>query len=54
MDNLLVDQRDQEFVLHEMLCIEELFKTPFFSHFMKESYWVHATLSRIFFPKPMH
>lgn len=32
MRNLLVDPRDQKFVIKEMLEVEQLFETPFFSH----------------------
>lgn len=33
--NLRVDQRDQEFVQHEMFMIEELFGTPHYGHLTK-------------------
>ncbi len=36
MRNLLVDQRDQRFVLHEMLDIGELFETNLYNHVSKE------------------
>jgi len=36
MKNLLVDERDQKFVLHEMLGIDKLCRTPLFGHLAKE------------------
>jgi alkylation response protein AidB-like acyl-CoA dehydrogenase len=36
MANLLVDERDQKFVLHEMLHIEELGKTSLYGHLTRE------------------
>ncbi|OFX19541.1 MAG: hypothetical protein A2V77_10165 [Anaeromyxobacter sp. RBG_16_69_14] len=36
MKNLLVDERDQKFVLHEMLGIDKLCKTPLYGHLAKE------------------
>jgi alkylation response protein AidB-like acyl-CoA dehydrogenase len=36
MKNLLVDERDQRFVLHEMLGIDELCRTPLYGHLAKE------------------
>lgn len=36
MANLLVDQRDQKFVLHDMLGIEELCSTSLFGHLSKD------------------
>ena len=36
MGNLLVDQRDQKFVLHDMLKIETLCETPAFGHLSKK------------------
>jgi alkylation response protein AidB-like acyl-CoA dehydrogenase len=37
MQNLLIDERDQRFVLHEMLNIAQLAKTSLFGHLTKES-----------------
>jgi alkylation response protein AidB-like acyl-CoA dehydrogenase len=36
MPNLLVDERDQKFVLHEMLRIEELAQTPLYGHLSRD------------------
>jgi alkylation response protein AidB-like acyl-CoA dehydrogenase len=36
MPNLLVDERDQKFVLHEMLKVEELAQTSLYSHVSKD------------------
>ena len=36
MSNLLVDERDQKFVLHEMLNIGELCQTPLYGHLSKD------------------
>jgi len=36
MTNLLVDARDQKFVLHEMLKVEQLFETPLYGHLSPE------------------
>ncbi|MDR3567078.1 MAG: acyl-CoA dehydrogenase [Syntrophobacteraceae bacterium] len=43
MSNLLVDQRDQRFVLHEMLEIEELFKTSLYGHLTED--FIDSSLS---------
>ncbi len=37
MNNLLVDPRDQKFVLNEMLGVEELFETSLFGHLSKKA-----------------
>jgi alkylation response protein AidB-like acyl-CoA dehydrogenase len=37
MKNLLVDPRDQKFVINEMLGVEELFETPFFGHLSQKT-----------------
>ena len=37
MRNLLVDQRDQQFVLNEMLDVEALFETPLFGHLSQKA-----------------
>jgi alkylation response protein AidB-like acyl-CoA dehydrogenase len=37
MNNLLIDRRDQEFVLNEMLGIETLFDTPLYGHLTKKA-----------------
>jgi len=36
MANMIVDERDQKFVLHEMLGIENLFSTERYSGFSRE------------------
>lgn len=42
MRNLLVSERDQKFVLHEMLDIEELCATPLYAHLSRDT--IDATL----------
>lgn len=37
MRNLLVDPRDQKFVIKEMLGVEDLFETPFFGHLTQKT-----------------
>lgn len=38
MENLLVNARDQKFVLHDMLKVEELCETPLFNHLSKKTF----------------
>jgi alkylation response protein AidB-like acyl-CoA dehydrogenase len=38
VSNLLVDERDQRFVLHEMLNVQELCKTPLYNHLSKDTF----------------
>ncbi len=45
MSNLIVDQRDQEFVLYEMFNIEELFKTERYKDFSRDMFDMTLELS---------
>ena len=38
MGNLLVDERDVEFVLYEQLCVEDLCKTERYKDFTKQDF----------------